>query len=121
MGGAANSVQTLRAALRQALAETPTDRIGLMSEGGFTARGEIIADPHVQHMVNGRWAQLGFDEAVHSMPYEGVDRLRVVRKLVRQTRFHLDTAEKNIFVRCLNIVGYIVTGAVSIWAFFRLL
>jgi hypothetical protein len=108
----------LRASLRQAISATPTDRIGLMSEGGFTSRGELIARPHVQHLVGGKWNQLAFDEAV---VYVGTERLRAVRRLLRQAQYRLDSTERHPLVRLVNVIGYVATGVISIWAILKLL
>ena len=69
-------------------------------------------------MVNGRWAQLGFDEAVHSMPYEGVHGLRACdESLFVRHDFIWIRPEQISLSECFDIVEYIVTGGINLGFF----
>ncbi len=114
--GLPEAVTEQRLALRKAISETPNERSGLMSDGGFTRSNELVSRPHVQYLVNRKWEQLSFDEAMKSEVYVDGDRWILARKIFRKAEYNLQSAEKNIAVRMLNLVGYISAGVLALYA-----
>jgi hypothetical protein len=53
-----------RALVRRELQNTPRDRVGLVSDGGFTAQNELYIRPHRQELRNGEWGEVRHRSAV---------------------------------------------------------
>jgi len=119
--GLSSVVSEQRLAIRKAIAETPNERRGLMSDGGFTRQNELLSRPHVQRLSNRRWEQLSFDEAIKSEVYEGTGRWVTVHKIFKAAKHNLDSAEKNFAVRILNLIGYVATGILALIGIYHFL
>jgi ABC-type branched-subunit amino acid transport system substrate-binding protein len=114
-------IAIFREKVRQALVDTPDDRRGLVTDGGFSDRNELNARPHVQFLKKGKWQQLSFDDAIHSVTFHGHQRFALVRNLLKRMDTHLDSTEKHLLVRALNVVGYIAGGLTAIWLIIKYL
>jgi hypothetical protein len=119
--GLSNVVSEQRLAIRKAIAETPNERRGLMSDGGFTKQNELLSRPHVQRLSSRGWEQLSFDDAIKSEMYEATGRWIAIHKIYKAAKYNLDSAEKNFAVRILNLIGYIATGVLALIGIYHFL